>query len=344
MKHVFTHLAFLCLFGSVNVFAQQDPHFSQYMHNKLFMNPAYAGIKHALCFSGIMREQWSGFEGAPRSGVFSADIYSENLRGGVGLNVMYDQLGFEKNMAYRLSYSFHIEEILGGTLAIGLEAGLSSKTLGPTGSQSWVASTNWQNDPVVPNRLQATKGDFAAGLWYQREEFWFGLSASHINGGKFTGSPTVISAPLPVSHSAIYDVAQHYWITGGYNYQTRLWTIQPSFVVKSDAIVTSIDLNCIATYNDLVWFGASYRYKDAICPMIGFNWVAENKVKTKRKSILADRRTQEQDYRVMRIGFAYDYTTSQLGGYNNGTFELFLSYCLPWVPATSRHGDVRNFQ
>jgi hypothetical protein len=154
----------------------------------------------------------------------------------------------------------------------------------------------------------------------------------------------MVSAPQPVNHSAIYSVARHYWITGGYIFKLRTWSIQPSFLVKSDAVVTSFDLNCTATFNDRIWLGASYRYKDAICPMVGFNWISERKEKGMRESVLAKRRTQEQDYRVMRIGFAYDYTTSRLGGYNNGTFELFVSYCLPWTPATSRHGDVRNFE
>lgn len=342
MKHVFTHLALLCLFlsATIRTNAQQDPHFTQYMHNKLFMNPAYAGMKHALCFTGIMRDQWSGFDGAPKSGVFAADLFLEDY-GGFGATIMYDQLGFERNMSYRLAYSYHLEEIFGGTLGIGIDAGGASKTLGPTGSQSWVATTNWTMDPTVPPQMKTSKLDIGAGVWYERDNMWFGISSSHLNGGAFNDGIAVVGNQ---PHPMLYQVAHHYWITAGYKFNTRAWMIQPSFLVKSDATVTSCDLSVTATYNDLFWIGANYRVKDAICPMIGFNWITENKTDQKgRRSIVAKRKTQEQRYNVMRIGFAYDYTTSKLNQYNNGTFELFLSYCLPWTPATSRHGDVRIF-
>jgi hypothetical protein len=47
----------------------------------------------------------------------------------------------------------------------------------------------------------------------------------------------------------------------------------------------------------------------------------------------------------LKVGFAYDYTTSNLKNYNNGTFELMLNYCIPIVivPKRQGHGDVRIF-
>lgn len=347
MKHIFTHMALLCLFGTVlttHLRAQQDPQFSQYMYNKLFMNPGYAGMKHAICFTGIMREQWAGFDGAPRSGVFSGDMYLEDLRGGIGLNLMYDQLGFERTLAYRFNYSFHLEEIFGGTLGIGIEAGATTKTVGPTGSQSWVSTTNWTTDPTVPPQMKASKADFGAGLWYERDNMWLGLSTTHINGGNYSGG-TVNVGLIP--HPMLYDIAHHYFITGGYNHEMREWTLQPSFLIKSDAVVTSLDLNFTATYNDKVWFGASYRYQDAICPMIGFNWVMGNDGRGGNNRDSYDGRLGagggKNTVQMLRVGFAYDYTTSKLNQYNNGTFELFVNYCIPWEKRLGGHYDVRLF-
>ena len=133
MKKALALLAMLCLLANVN--AQQDPQFSQYMHNKVFMNPA-------LCFTGIARQQWAGLDGAPNSGVFSAGVYNEDLSSGFGLTFMFDQLGFEKNMGYKFAYSLHREKIANGTLGLGIELGAATKILGPTGSDSWVASSN----------------------------------------------------------------------------------------------------------------------------------------------------------------------------------------------------------
>lgn len=347
MKHIFTHLAFLCLFGSISVgvSAQQDPHFSQYMYNKLFMNPAYAGMKHAICFTGLVRNQWQGFDGAPKSGTFSADFYAEQLRGGIGLNVLYDQLGFERNFAYRVNYSFHLEQVLGGTLGLGVEAGRTQKTLGPTGSDQWIATTSWQNDPSVPPQMKTGKMDFGAGIWFEREDMWFGISSTHLNGGAFNdGTVTVAN----IQHPILYNVAHHYFITGGYSYPMRDWKLQPSFIVKSDAVATSLDLNFTALYNDLVWFGVTYRHKDAVCPMVGFNWVTGKNTAGNNGRDSYDGRLGggggRNSVQMFRIGFAYDYTISDLNKYNNGTFELFVNYCIPWSRPVGGGGDVRIFE
>lgn len=351
MKHLFTHLAFLCLFGSA--FAQQDPHFSQYMHNKLFMNPAYAGMKHGICFSLIARNQWAGFDGAPKSGVLSGDIYLEKLSGGLGFNLMYDKLGFEQNAAYQLAYSFHRDRILGGTIGFGVSFGAVTKIVGPTGSQSWVATTSWQTDPSVPPQMKTSNFDCGLGVWYERENIWFGISSSHLTEGKFNAGTVLVqtanSAPVP--HNLMYDITRHFWITGGYNYQMRSWTLKPSFLLKTDAVVTSFDLNCIASMNNGFWIGASWRVKDALCPMIGFEWLQLSKQYNKNRQYQVGLDPEYHDhakpsrskYSTCRVGFAYDYTTSRLNNYNNGTFEIFLNYCMPWEPPHGGGGDVRIF-
>jgi type IX secretion system PorP/SprF family membrane protein len=325
MKKTLTIIAFAL--GSTAAFSQQDPQFSQYMYNKLFMNPGYAGMRQALCFTAIARQQWAGFDGAPKSGVFSADCFLPQIRGGVGVNIMYDQLGFENNMGYRVNYAFHAP-LGGGVLGIGIELGAFSKRLGPTGTNSWLATTNWQNDQSIPPQLKKTIFDLGFGLWYQRQNLWFGLSSTHLPAGKMGGqSSAPFNAPLT------YQVARHYFVTGGYNWSLGSWELRPSFLVKSDATITSFDLNVQALFNQRFWFGASYRFQDAIVPMIGF--MLPNAKAT----------SNEMPGGGLKVGFAYDYTTSNLKNYNNGTFELMLNYCIPIVivPKRQGHGDVRIF-
>ena len=335
MKKIITTIVFGL--SSLAVFSQQDPQFSQFMHNKLFMNPAYAGMRQALCFTAIYRNQWNGFDGAPNSGVFSGDIFLPSIHGGVGLNIMYDKLGFESNMGYRANYSFHIYNVGGGTLGIGAELGAFSKRIGPTGTDSWIATTNWQNDGSIPPQLKKTVFDVGFGLWYQRQNIWFGLSSTHLPAGKVDdGTAIVNQVPSggPLTHNLVFQMARHYFITGGINlFQGNTWEVRPSFLVKSDATITSFDLNVTAMYNQRIWFGASYRYQDAICPMIGFQ--LPNSKAT----------PDERPGGGLKVGFAYDYTTSNLKNYNNGTFEVFLNYCVPIivVPKRTGHGDTRIF-
>jgi type IX secretion system PorP/SprF family membrane protein len=228
-----------------------------------------------------------------------------------------------------------VNNVGGGTLGIGIEVGAASKTLGPTGSSSWVATTNWQNDPSVPPQLKKTTFDIGFGLWYQRQNMWFGISSTHLAANKFDdGTTPVNSVPpttIPVTHNLIYKMARHYWITGGMTLmQGNTWEIRPSFLVKSDATVTSFDLTVLAMFNQSFWFGASYRFQDAIMPMVGFQ--------------MPDKVIGENG--GLKIGVAYDYTLSNLGDYNDGTVEVFLNYCYPIkiTPKTERHGDVRIFE
>ncbi|MDQ3110437.1 MAG: type IX secretion system membrane protein PorP/SprF [Bacteroidota bacterium] len=325
MKKTLTIIAFAL--GSTAAFSQQDPQFSQYMYNKLFMNPGYAGMRQALCFTSIYRNQWAGFDGSPKSIVFSADAYLPQIHGGVGVNFVHDKLGFETNIGVRANYAFHAN-VGGGVLGIGLELGAFSKRLGPGSGEDWLATTNWQNDQSIPPQLKKTIFDLGFGLWYQRQNLWFGISSTHLPAGKLPGqSSAPANAPLS------YQIARHYFVTGGYNFPIGSWELRPSFVVKSDATITSFDINLTALFNQRFWFGASYRFQDAIVPMVGFMLPSGKAT------------SDERPGGGWKIGFAYDYTTSNLKNYNNGSFEVMLNYCYPlnFPPKRAGHGDVRIF-
>ncbi len=337
MRKTLTVIAFAL--GTTAAFSQQDPQFTQYMYNKLFMNPGYAGMRQALCGTVIDRQQWTGFDGAPKTFVLSADCFLPQVHGGVGLNILSDKLGFQNTTAYRFNYSFHATNVLGGVLGIGAELGAVSTRIGPGANQSWLATTAWQNDASIPPQIKKTVFDAGFGLWYQRQGLWFGISSTHLPASKVndgTSSVNQVPSNLPLTHQLVYQIARHYFITGGYNFPIGSggsWELRPSFLVKSDATITSFDINVIALYNQRFWFGGSYRFQDAICPMVGF--MLPNSKAT----------SDERPGGGMKVGFAYDYTTSNLKNYNNGTFELFINYCVPIIPPVHRtgHGDVRIF-
>lgn len=330
MKKTLTTLALAVC--ALTASAQQDPQFTQFMFNKMFMNPGYAGMRHALCFTGIARQQWAGFDGAPQSGVFSGDMFVPKLQGGVALNIMYDKLGFEQNMAYRAAYSYHLRfnggyENGGSTLGIGIELGALSKRVGPTGSDQWLATTNWQQDGSIPPQIKKTNFDLGFGLWFERQNMWFGLSSTHLPASTLDDGSVTIGTP-PVAHSLAYKLARHYFLTGGMKFPFGDWELRPSFLVKSDATVTQFDINALMVYNNQFWGGLSYRFQDAVCPMIGFQLPMANNPDA-----------------GLKVGFAYDFTTSRLNDYNNGSFELFVNYCIPIEIKVVRegHGSVRIF-
>ena len=58
---------FMLILLSFNVIAQQDPMFTQYMHNPVSINPAYAGSRGTLNMVAMHRQQWVGIDGAPKT-------------------------------------------------------------------------------------------------------------------------------------------------------------------------------------------------------------------------------------------------------------------------------------
>lgn len=275
-------------------FAQQDAQFSQNMYNRLPVNPAYAGSNNAICGTLIARNQWMGFDGAPKTGFIALDAGVPVLYGGVGLTIGYDQLGFEKNLALRAAYAFRFP-IATGKLAIGIDAGFLQKSVDLNGGK-WITTdgTNGSNDKSIPpSGSSAMAPDFSLGAYYNTNDLYFGISTTHLAKGdiKYNQITTVM--------------ARHYYIIGGYSYDiNQTLTLKPSIWVKSDAASTIADINLNLLYNNLIWGGVTYRYTDAIIALAGVN------------------------VNNFKIGFSYDITTSSIRRYSNGTVEFMLGYCM----------------
>ena len=123
MKKIFTTLTVaLAAITSVS-FAQQDPQFTQFMHSKLIYNPGYAGTSEAICANVLYRQQWVNFPGAPKTGLLSFDMPIGQLPIAIGLNVMSDQIGFDKTLFARLALSYN-RHIGAGVLGIGIDGGI----------------------------------------------------------------------------------------------------------------------------------------------------------------------------------------------------------------------------
>ena len=83
----------LLLLINLTAFAQQDALFSQYMFNKLMVNPAYAGSRETMTVDLLNRYQWIGIEGAPRTLSLSAHTLLKNEKVGLGGYIYRDALG-----------------------------------------------------------------------------------------------------------------------------------------------------------------------------------------------------------------------------------------------------------
>jgi type IX secretion system PorP/SprF family membrane protein len=304
MKKIFTTLTVaLAAFTSVS-FAQQDPQFTQFMHNKLIFNPGYAGTSEAICANVLYRQQWVNFPGAPKTGLLSFDMPIGQLPIAVGLNVMSDQIGFAKTLFARLAVSYN-RHIGAGVLGIGIDGGILQQQFngtwitpdGPTQQDASIPTWQANGQTTANPNLNKLTYDVGFGAYYTiANKMYVGISSTHL-----------AAQDIKASSDVKYQLARHYYIVGGYTFDlTQEHALQPNVKVKSDAASTQLDVNLTYIYNKTLSVGVSYRMQDAIAPMIGYRFLKD---------------------KSLRAGYSYDLTTSKIKGYSSGTHEISLGYC-----------------
>jgi type IX secretion system PorP/SprF family membrane protein len=296
MKKIILSKIFLLV--ALTLAAQQDPQFSMNSFNRLFSNAGVAGSGgERICASLLVRNQWTGLPGNPKSLVFSGHGLVNDVHG-VGFSVLADNLGQEKTTMLKGSYALNL-----GNIGIGMSVGMINKRFG----NNWIPPQTL-SDAAIPFGTADVAFDMDVGIYYKTDRMYAGLSATHLNAAQLTDGT-----------SFEYDMARHYYVTAGYKIDVPSLRVvlEPSVFAKSDAASTQIDLNLIAHFNNRVWGGITYRLGDAIAPMGGVL------IPYSRKS----EKTNTTRTGAIKIGYAYDFTTSKLRQYSTGSHEVFVSYC-----------------
>jgi len=134
-------------------------------------------------------------------------------------------------------------------------------------------------------------------LYLYNPKYYAGVSMGHLNEGDLSDMNIT--------------VARHLYFMAGYHFDLDArWRITPNVLVKSDLASTQLDANATVMYDNTFWLGATYRLEDAIAPMAGYQYEFPSGNST------------------LRIGYSYDFTTSELNNYSSGSHELMLSFCL----------------
>jgi type IX secretion system PorP/SprF family membrane protein len=276
------------------VLAQQDPQLSQNMYNIIMFNPGYAGSKNAICATAVNRQQWVDLEGSPVSSVFTATSPFRLLGAdhGVGAYILNDQIGFETNLSFNLSYAYRMDAGA-GKIGIGLGAGMINSSL----DGEWVVpGGSPAGDPSIPSGNENTFTlDLSAGLFYYTDKLYFGISSTHIN------EPAV-----EYNMQAAPFLGRQYYLTAGYSLDlsNRLYRFLPTLTVHSDGVMTQFYFGGMIDYDSRLWGGLSYRHGSAIVGMAGIR-------------IFGD----------IHVGYSHDFSTTGLRKYSKGTHEFMLRYC-----------------
>jgi type IX secretion system PorP/SprF family membrane protein len=310
-------LSFLFLSKLVDLSAQQNIQFTQYIFNSLSVNPAYAGYKEEWFLQSTVRSQWMGMPGAPRTLQLSVDGVTnpDSKNVGVGLQLTADQLGAQTARSLYANYAYRIQLDAEDTkrLSLGLGAGLTQYGL----DASQLDPIEKNDRVLVGNDVNNYIPDVRFGVYYASPKYYFGISVMDLlSAGLFSGGKADSSNVLRKQHL--------YIITGTLFDVSETFRIRPGVLIKEDFKgPTCVDVNAMCIYNNRFWFGASYRTGLAL-------WNKKYAVNQKLgllNSISGIVQLQMTDN--FRIGYSYDYMINGLGSAQSGTHEISIGWTLP---------------
>ena len=285
-------LAFL----SIQSFAQQDPQFTQYMYNMSVINPAYATADEGILnLGGLYRTQWVGFEGAPKTGTFFAHTPVNN-KIELGLSFTNDNIGdvVQENNIYA-DFAYVLPVGLESKLSLGLKAGI---TIFDTNFDGFILQSGGTGtDTAFDENISRSFPNLGIGAFFFTDKYYLGLSAPNMLSTKHLETENGIKA------TGVQSV--HYFFTGGYVFDiNRDLKFKPAFMAKAvGGSPLSVDLTANVLIQERLEAGLGYRFGDAMSALVNFKITPQ-----------------------LRIGYAYDYTISNLGDYNSGSHEIFILF------------------
>jgi type IX secretion system PorP/SprF family membrane protein len=291
MKRIYI---FILLLFNLSAFSQQDPLFTQYMFNKLLVNPAYAGSREMLTFDILDREQWVGIDGAPRTMTISAHTTVWNRKVGLGGYIYRDQLGpvvtegLMLNYAYRLIFDKSF-------FSFGLQGGFKYANF------KWDMLRLKYPDDYFFNTQDTKKlvPDFNLGFYYESARFFAGLSTKQLLQNEY-GESTADNGKTSFSR-----LMRHFYLMTGAAFPVSDKIVfRPSLLAKYvKNTPMQVDVNASLLFNDFFWIGVSFRTQKALA------FITEFSITPK-----------------IRLGYSFDIYLNELQPFNYGSHEIRLSF------------------
>ena len=282
------YISIVILFISITILAQQVPHYTQYMYNTIVINPAYAGARADLTIGALSRTQWVDIKGAPKTQTFS--INARTFDGvGMGFSVIHDEIGLLRSTDISFDVSYTLVMGYHQRLALGLKGTYATYT-------NDLASGITVDDEVYAS-LKGNHPNVGFGMYYYNDTFFGGISIPQLlKTPKF-----ILDANFQPGITTNTNVFATFGMRMDINDDLKF---KPSTMVKyTSGLPISVDINSNFLYKEWLELGVSYRYNDSVSGMI---------------AVLPSK--------SMRIGYAYDYTLSNLGEFNSGTHEIMLLF------------------
>jgi type IX secretion system PorP/SprF family membrane protein len=325
IKYLIT--ALVCIYSFTAI--AQDPEFTQFYVNSMYLNPALVGSNTCPTVTSMYRNQWPSTNSQFVTTAVSYDDYIKSLSGGLGIMIMSDKGGptVLSTSGVSLAYSNHQNISKKWSVRFALQGSLYQEYL--DGSKF---RFNDQIDPiygfVYPTEdfiggEPVIYGSVGTGGILFSDKFFVGYAASHLN--RPNESLIFGESRLPIKHTvhagALLPIVKSY---------DEILHVSPNVIYRRQGDSQQVNMGLNVSVEPIVvgvWYRGilfQERYNDAIIMSIGLNF---------------------NDFNLM---YSYDLTISELTPSTGGAHEVSLMYKLPCrskkdkirpVPCTTRYAN-----
>ena len=285
--------------------AQQDPAYSMYMFNGLFLNPAYAGSREVLNVMGIFRDQWVGVDGAPKTANVSINSPLRRDQYALGLVLNEDKIGLSNTFTVTPSFAYRLR-IKQSRLCFGVQASLAYYNQNNSG-----AILNNNGDATYAGNQNLFVPNFGFGIYAYGKRYFVGLSAPHLLPTSLKDKTTIVTGSNIAAK--MYNA---YVLTAGYviGKDPAIVKFRPTIMLKYQQglphNIPQIDISPALLFIDRLWVGVTYRtggdysyIGQAIIPFIQVKITPQ-----------------------LEVGYSYDAELTALRHYTSGTHEIMIGY------------------
>lgn len=287
----------LFLIITAHCFGQQHTNYTQYTLNRFALNPAVAGIKPCAVTSMGHKNQWIGFEGAPK--LYFASFHTrlnkevkfqKNIHG-IGLFISNDRVGFSNTFSVKFAYAYHIKLWTNYHLSVGIYGGIQQQKF----STNEIRIAGINSDPAfdAQNQQAFIYPEVSPGGFIYNKNFYAGLSMFQIyptrtgdigtNDNKLTG---------------------HYFLMGGYRFRGKNLDYIPSLLLSfSPFISPTADFTLTLDFKQKLSIALGSKYLNSSYASIQFKLS-----------------------RTIQLGYTYEYALNEISKVAPSSHEIILQF------------------
>jgi type IX secretion system PorP/SprF family membrane protein len=313
MSRIFLTLA---LVFTISIYSfSQDPHFSQFYANPVYLNPALVGTADGNRVVLNHRQQWSKPNKYTTSSI-SIDGKFNSVKSGWGLQILNDnqvngllvQTKISASLAHRIEIEKH------KYLGLGLSIGAYQKKM-DWSELIFEDQLDDRDGPINPTnerfgRDKIANADVSVGLLYYSKNIFAGLAVNHVNRPReeFTvDSDARLALKYTAHFGGVFEINQ----PGQYQF------ISPSLILEKQGAFNYLNVGMYYGIESIS-FGLYYRVNDALIGLLGLN------------------------YQSFKFGYSYDFTVSKAATGNHNSHEISLAYLFEFPKSYNKKGRYKG--